>query len=144
MAYKWYVKVTYPRLLLLKWLYQGRKESEWSCICVLHRDFVSFYSLLIGSVLQHVLVRWLYQVRKVSGHVFVCYIWIWFLSTGSQLDFGSLPQHVFVRYLYQARKVSAHVFVCCGCWFCLFLRFVYGILELFQQCGIFFPLYFCK
>jgi DnaJ-class molecular chaperone len=33
--------------------------------------------------------------------------------------------------------VSDHIFVCQGYRLCLFLRFVFSILELFRQCGTF-------
>jgi hypothetical protein len=55
-------------------------------------------------------------------------------------DYGR-PQTTMVIYLASQsidRKVNGHLFVCYGYRICLCLRFFYWILELFQQCGIFF------
>jgi len=39
--------------------------------------------------------------------------------------------------MYQDMKVSGHVFVCMRYWFCLFLQFLFWILELFLQLATF-------
>ena len=46
-----------------------------------------------------------------------------------------------MKCLYQARKVGGRAFVFWGHRCCLFLRFWYLIVELFQQCGMFFFFY---
>ena len=72
-------------------------------------------------------------------HVTVCVLMLGLWSGFKALNHSNTVNSPasFLKCLYQARKVNGHVFVCQGYRFCLFLRFLYLILELYRQCGLF-------